>query len=75
MTVLLPSKKSKQGSKVENRTLNLTEATDQELFLALEPLNRDSVFLSLPNGTSQRLGFDYDVDGNRLYRIVTGKRS
>lgn len=67
MTVLLPSKKSKRGSVVENRTLTALEGTNQELFLDEVPLNRESVFLTLPNGTSQRLGADYDVDGDRVY--------
>lgn len=61
------SKKKPQNREVERFTLNSTQATNQEVFLAKTPKNQGSVTLDLPNGSVQILGFDYDVSGNRVF--------
>jgi len=64
MTVVLPKKRA-SGQKAENFTLNATQAADMELFLSETP--KGEVVMTLPNGTTQIKGSDFDVDGNRVY--------
>ena len=60
-------RKAGGARKVDQFTLDSTQATDQEVFLSATPSNEDTVILDLPNGTVQRKGFDFDVDGNRVF--------
>lgn len=64
MTVILPKKKI-SGQKSQNFTLNATQAGDMEVFLSETPAG--DVVMTLPNGTTQISGSDFDVDGNRIY--------
>jgi len=57
----------KSQRKVEQFTLNSVQASNKEVFLLEIPSNPDSVVLDIPSGTIQFNGFDFDVDGNRIY--------
>lgn len=51
---------------VEERVLNLSEATNQEITLEKSPKDPVLVLLDLPHGTTQRYDFDYSVSGQVL---------
>jgi hypothetical protein len=63
------SRKIIQGSFrfVEEFTLNSQQSIDQEVFLENIPTSPELVVFDIPSGTVQIKGFDFDVDGNRIY--------